>query len=56
MALKTTGDDTDDRPPLEPMTAALRGKGIGDRGSIANSPTKRLWQQGLHLLTGIAAP
>ena len=53
VAFKITGGNTDDRQPLECITAALRGKGFSDRGSIAESPMKRRWQRGLHLLTGI---
>ena len=38
MAVKVTGGNTDDRQPLEPMTAALRGKGIADRKCPHETP------------------
>ena len=53
MAFKITRDNTDDRQPLQLTTAALRGKGVGDKGYICQCPMKRLWQRGFHLLTGI---
>ncbi len=55
VAFKITGGNIDDRQPLalERITAALRGKGFGDRGSHCQSPMKRRCQRGLHLLTGI---
>ncbi len=31
MAFKSTGGNADARQPLEPMTAALRGKLVGNR-------------------------
>ncbi len=34
LAFKITGSNTDDRQPLEPRTAALRGKVVCDRGSF----------------------
>ena len=38
VAFKITGGNTDDRQPLERITAALRGKGFGDRDPIASPP------------------
>ena len=35
------------------MTAALRGKVFADKGYLSNSLLARLWQRGLHLVTGI---
>ncbi len=35
------------------MTAALRGKVVGDRGYIPKALMQRLRQRGLHRLTGI---
>ena len=52
-AFKITSGNVDDRQPLEPMVSALRGKVFADKGYISKSLMKRLWQRGLHLLTGI---
>ena len=38
VAFKTTGGNTDDCQPLECITATLRGKGFGDRGSLPSPP------------------
>ncbi len=37
IAFKITGENTDDRQPLQRITAALRGKGVGDKGYISPS-------------------
>lgn len=53
MAVKITPGNTDDRKPFEAMTAGLKGKVFGDKGYISKSLFQRLWQRGLHLITGI---
>ena len=53
MAVKITPGNTDDRKPLETMIAELKGKVFGDKGYISKPLFQRLWQQGLHLITGI---
>lgn len=53
MAVKITPGNTDDRAPLEAMTAGLQGKLLADKGYISKKLFARLWKQGLHLLTGI---
>ncbi len=53
MAVKITGGNIDDRQPLKPMTAALRGKVVGDRGYISKALMQRLQQRGFHRLTDI---
>ncbi len=53
MAVKITPANTDDREPLEKMVAGLEGKLLGDKGYISKNLFSRLWQRGLHLLTGI---
>ncbi|MYI88167.1 MAG: hypothetical protein F4074_06255 [Synechococcus sp. SB0672_bin_10] len=35
------------------MTAALQGKVLADKGYLSQSLLERLWQRGLHLVTGI---
>ena len=42
-----------DRKPLEAMTAALQGKVFADQGYLPTALQQRLWQRGLHLVTGI---
>ncbi len=50
---RSQGAMRDARQPLEPMTAALRGKLVGNRRWYVVKPLmQRLWQQGLNLLTG----
>lgn len=53
MAVKITPGNTDDRAPLEAMTAQLQGKLFADKGYISKSLFSRLWKRGLHLITGI---
>ncbi len=43
--LQITGGNTDDRQLLEHMSAALRAKGVGDKGYICQSLMGRLWQR-----------
>lgn len=53
MAVKITPGNTDDRQPLDAMTAGLEGKLLADKGYISGELFRNLWQRGLHLLTGI---
>lgn len=53
MAVKITPGNTDDRKPLEAMTAELEGKMFADKGYISKALFQRLWQRGLYLITGI---
>lgn len=53
MAIKITAGNTDDRVPLEGMVKDLQGKILADKGYISKELFKKLWKQGLHLLTGI---
>ena len=55
MAFKMTDGRSDDRKPLEAITAALKlkGKVFADKGYLSKPLLMRLWQQGLHLVTGI---
>ena len=53
MAFKVTDGSTDDRQPLEAMTAALQRKVFADKGYLSQALLERLWQWGLHLVTGI---
>ncbi len=53
MAVKITPGNTDDRKPFETMIAELKGKVFGDKGCLSKPLFQRLWQQGLHLITGI---
>jgi len=53
MAIKITPGNTDDRAPLEDMVTGLEGKLLADKGYISKKLFARLWDQGLHLITGI---
>lgn len=53
MAIKITPGNTDDRAPLADMVAGLDGKLRADKGYISKKLFAKLWQQGLHLITGI---
>ena len=53
MAFKISDGSRDDRQPLEAMSAALQGKVFADKGYLSKSLLLRLWQHGLHLVTGI---
>ncbi len=53
MAVKITAGNVDDRKPFEAMIAGLEGKIFADKGYISKSLFQRLWQRGLHLVTGI---
>ena len=53
MAVKITPGNTDDRPALQDMAKGLMGKCYADKGYIGKDLFKKLWDQGLHLITGI---
>lgn len=53
MAVKITPGNTDDRAPLDKMVDGLEGKLLADKGYISKKLFAKLWNQGLHLLTGI---
>ena len=53
MAFRITAGNKDDRKPLEAMSAALQGKIFSDKGYLSQLLLERLWQRGLHLVTGI---
>ena len=53
MAVKITPGNVDDRAPLEGMLKNLNGKVFADKGYIDKKLFKRLWDQGIHLITGI---
>ena len=53
IAFRITPGNKDDRKPLEAMSAALQGKIFADKGYLSQSLLERLWQRGLHLVTGI---
>ena len=53
MAVKITPGNTDDREPLGDMAKGLTGKCYADKGYIGKKVFKKLWDQGLHLVTGI---
>jgi len=53
MAIKITPGNTDDRKPFETMVAELEGKMFADKGYIPKPLFQRLWQSGLHPITGI---
>lgn len=53
MAVKITPGNVDDRVPLEGLLKQLNGKVFGDKGYIDRKLFKRLWNNGIHLVTGI---
>ena len=53
MAVKITPANTDDREPLGKMVKGLTGKCYADKGYIGKEIFRKLWDQGLHLVTGI---
>ena len=53
MAVKITPGNIDDRAPLADMVAGLEGKLLADKGYISKKLFAELWDQGLHLITGI---
>lgn len=55
IAVKITGGNADDRKPFEEIinSAGLKGKCYADKGYIGQELFKRLYDKGLHLITGI---
>src|SRR6202034_2236418 len=53
MALKITPGNTADSAVLDDMTRHLTGKAFAGKGYIGKDLFKKLWQRGLHLITGI---
>ncbi len=53
MALKITPGNTADSTVLDEITRHLRGKVYADKGYISREVFRKLWQRGLHLITGI---
>ena len=51
LACCLTAGNVDDRTPVPQMVQWLRGKLIGDRGSISAPLTELLFEHGLHLIT-----
>jgi DDE family transposase len=53
MALQITPGNTADSAVLDEITQHLSGKAYADKGYISREEFLRLWQRGLHLITGI---
>ncbi len=53
MALKITPGNTADSTVLDEITLHLSGKIYADKGYIGRALFSKLWQRGLHLITGI---
>jgi hypothetical protein len=53
MALKITPGNVADSTVLDEITRHLRGKLYADKGYISREVFTKLWQRGLHLITGI---
>ena len=53
MALKITPGNTADSAVLDEITKHLAGKLDADKGYIGRTLFNKLWQRGLHLVTGI---
>ena len=53
MALKITPGNTADSTVLDEITQTLAGKIYADKGYIGRELFSKLWQRGLHLITGI---
>jgi IS5 family transposase len=53
MALKITPGNTADSTVLDEITSQLAGKLYADKGYIGHELFQKLWQRGLHLITGI---
>jgi len=53
MAVKITPGNTSDSAALRNMVRALTGKLFADKGYIGKKLFRQLWEQGLHLITGI---
>jgi hypothetical protein len=53
MAVKITSGNIADSTVLEEIPRHLRGKIYADKGYISREVFRKLWQRGLHLITGI---
>ena len=53
LALKITPSNTADSAVLDQITPHLCGKLYADKGYISRELFSKLWQRGLHLITGI---
>jgi hypothetical protein len=53
MAVKITSGNTADSTVLDEITQHLKGKLYADKGYISHEVFHKLWQRGLHLITGI---
>ena len=53
MAVKITPGNTADSAVLDDLTRHLTGKLFADKGYIGKELFRKLWQRGLHLITGI---
>jgi IS5 family transposase len=53
MALRITPGNIADSTVLDEISQHLAGKIYADKGYIGHEMFKRLWQRGLHLMTGI---
>ena len=53
MAVKITSGNIADSTVLDEITRHLRGKIYADKGDISREVFRKLWQRGLHLITGI---
>ena len=53
MAFRITAGSRDARKPFEAMGAAAQGKVFADKGYLSQLLLERLWQRGLHWVTGI---
>ena len=53
MAVRITAGNKDDRKALGEMVKNLKGKCYADKGYIGKDIFQKLWEKGLHLITGI---
>ena len=53
MAVKITPGNTDERRLVSGLLKGLKGKCYAHKGYISKELFKRLWQEGIHLVTGI---
>ena len=53
MALRITPGNIADSAVLDAITQHLSGKAYADKGYISREEFRKLWQRGLHLITGI---
>ena len=53
MAVRMTPGHTDDRKALLEIVRGLKGKCFADKGYLGKDTFRKLWVEGLHLITGI---